>query len=134
VFASETETFGNVVLEALASGVPAVAVNRGGVTETVLPGRTGVLVPPNDLVAFADACVRLLENDDERLRLAGGARAAALSRNWTTILDGVLDVYARATSVARASGDEPTPGRAWNRPSRTSTVRRLAVEAGRRRA
>jgi len=132
VFASETETFGNVVLEALASGVPAVAVNRGGVTETVLPGRTGILVPPNDLVAFSDACVRLLENDDERLRLAEGARAAALSRNWTTILDGVLDVYGRASSVVRASGAETTTRRAWNRPPGTSTAHPLAGEALRR--
>lgn len=133
VFASETETFGNVVLEALASGVPAVAVNRGGVTETVVPGRTGALVPPNDLVAFSDACVRLLENEDERLRLADGARAEALSRNWTAILDGVLDIYGRATSVARASVDESTTRRAWDRPPGTSTAHPLALGAVRRR-
>ncbi len=133
VFASETETFGNVVLEALASGVPAVAVSRGGVTETVLPGRTGVLVPPKDIKAFSDTCVRLLENDDERRRLAGGARASALARNWTTILDGVLDIYERATSEARAMEDEQTPRRTWDGAPRPSTLQRLAVESGRRR-
>ncbi|MEX2465995.1 MAG: glycosyltransferase family 1 protein [Gemmatimonadota bacterium] len=104
VFASETETFGNVVLEALASGVPAVAVDRGGVTETVLPGRTGVLVPPRDPVAFAEACVTLLGNEDERLRLADGARSEALSRSWPVILDGVLESY-------RLSGGSPRPRR-----------------------
>jgi len=103
------------------------------VTETVVPGRTGILVPPNDLIAFSDACVQLLENEDERLRLAGGARAEALSRNWTAILDGVLDVYGRTTSVARALGDESTTRRAWDRPSGTSTTHPLALEAGRRR-
>lgn len=101
VFASETETFGNVVLEALASGVPAVAVNRGGVTETVLPGRTGALVPPNDIIAFSDACIRLLENEDERRRLAEGARSEALSRSWTAVLDGVLDAYERTRALSR---------------------------------
>lgn len=101
VFASETETFGNVVLEGLASGLPAVVVDRGGVKETVIPGRTGVRVTPNDPRAFAEGCIRLLEDDDERRRLALGARNEAMSRNWSTILDGVLDAYGRAAGARR---------------------------------
>lgn len=92
-FPSDTETFGNVVLEALASGVPAVVADRGGVRETVLPGRTGVRVPPLDSTAFADACIRLLSNDVERKRLAWGARKEALGRSWDAVLDGVLEGY-----------------------------------------
>jgi phosphatidylinositol alpha 1,6-mannosyltransferase len=107
VFASETETFGNVVLEALASGVPVVAVNRGGVMETVLPGRTGTLVPPSDVVAFSDACLRLLANEDERRRLAGGARSEALTRSWSAVLDGVLDSYDRARSWGEPASGRP---------------------------
>lgn len=93
VFASETETFGNVCLEALASGLPAVVVDKGGVRETVIPGRTGIRVPPGDVGAFAQACLRLLIDDEERLRLGEGAREEALSRNWSAILDVVLDAY-----------------------------------------
>lgn len=96
VFASETETFGNVCLEALTSGVPAVVADKGGVKETVIPGRTGMRVTPGDPAAFAEACVHLLENEPERLRLAEGARQEALSRNWPSILDVVLDAYAAA--------------------------------------
>jgi len=92
-FPSDTETFGNVVLEALASGVPAVVANRGGVRETVIPGRTGIRVPPLDADAFAEACIRLLANDMERRTLARGAREEALSRSWSAVLDGVLDGY-----------------------------------------
>ncbi|MGD2047528.1 MAG: glycosyltransferase family 1 protein [Gemmatimonadota bacterium] len=104
VFASDTETFGNVVLEAISSGVPAVTVDRGGVTETVIPGRTGVLVPPGDLDAFAGACIDLLRNEGRRRQLAAGARAEALTRRWDEILDGVLDGYAVAVGKP-----EPAP-------------------------
>lgn len=92
-FPSDTETFGNVVLEALASGVPAVVADRGGVRETVIPGRTGVRVPPLDSGAFAEACIRLLSNDVERRKLARGARAEALERSWAAVLDGVFQGY-----------------------------------------
>ena len=92
-FPSDTGTFGNVVLEALASGVPAVVADRGGVRETVKPGRTGIRVPPLDSMALADACVELLTNDMARRKLAGGARTEALGRRWDDILDGVLEGY-----------------------------------------
>jgi glycosyltransferase involved in cell wall biosynthesis len=103
VFASDTETFGNVVLEALASGVPAVVVDKGGVRETVVPGRTGVRVPVGDVAAFAEACVALLRDDALRAALARGAREEALSRRWKAILDGLLREYDAA--VASARGD-----------------------------
>jgi len=93
VFASDTETFGNVCLEALASGVPAVVADKGGVKETVIPGRTGIRATPGDPRAFADACVRLLLDDEERRRLAEGARREAVSRSWESILDGLLSEY-----------------------------------------
>jgi glycosyltransferase involved in cell wall biosynthesis len=96
VFASDTETFGNVVLEAAASGLPLVVVDRGGVRETAIPGRTGVRVPVGDLQGFAEACVALLRDDALRARLSRGARAEALSRQWDRTLDDVLDAYQEA--------------------------------------
>lgn len=102
VFASDTETFGNVCLEALSSGLPAIVADRGGVRETVIPGRTGIRVEPGDSGAFADACVHLLTHEDVRRRLASGARAEATSRSWSAILDDVLQAYAGA--LAREPG------------------------------
>jgi glycosyltransferase involved in cell wall biosynthesis len=78
-----SEAFGVAALEASASGVPVVASDVGGVPETVLAGRTGLLVPPGDPVALADACLRLI--DEPRLRAAMGeaGRRFVLSRyNW----------------------------------------------------
>jgi glycosyltransferase involved in cell wall biosynthesis len=123
VFASETETFGNVVLEALASGVPAVVVDRGGVTETVDPGRTGVRVPPRDVVAFAAACVELLGNEDERLRLADCARAEALSRSWPAVLDGVLGAW----DACRQASAKAPPARAAQTPVWNPTATPVAL-------
>lgn len=107
VFPSETETFGNVCLEALASGVPAVVADRGGVRETVIPGRTGVRVPPGDVQGFAEACARLLGDERERRRLAMGAREEALARRWDAVLDGVLDTYAESAAGRGVAGVAP---------------------------
>ncbi len=101
VFPSDTETFGNVVLEALASGLPAVVVNRGGVKETVIPGRTGLRVEPNDPEAFAEACIRLLRADDLRASLARGALEEARSRSWESIMDGLLQEYSAALAASQ---------------------------------
>jgi glycosyltransferase involved in cell wall biosynthesis len=92
-FPSDTETFGNVVTEALASGLPVVAPNKGGVVDSVLPGKTGVLVPPRDPEALAEAVVSLLRDDAELKTLARGARAHAEARSWPAILDRLLEDY-----------------------------------------
>ncbi|GMV06600.1 MAG: hypothetical protein AMXMBFR53_28760 [Gemmatimonadota bacterium] len=100
VFASDTETFGNVCLEALAAGLPAVVADKGGVKETVIPGRTGIRATPGDPRAFADACVRLLLDDEERRRLSEGAREEAVSRSWEAILDDLLAEYEGALAAS----------------------------------
>jgi glycosyltransferase involved in cell wall biosynthesis/predicted metal-dependent phosphoesterase TrpH len=81
VFPSATDTFGNVVLEAQASGVPVVVVNRGGPAEQVKPGINGCVVDPNDPEQMAEAIAGLLDDQDLRTRMgkAGRRRALALS-------------------------------------------------------
>ena len=95
VFPSDTETFGNAVLEAMASGVAPIVVDRGGVVELVEDGRTGRVVPAGDAEALATAIVELAADGDRRRRLAVAARPAALERDWERILDDVLDEYRR---------------------------------------
>jgi glycosyltransferase involved in cell wall biosynthesis len=62
----ESETFGVAAIEASASGVPVVASRVGGVPEAVIHEKTGLLVPPRDVDALSQACVRLI--DDAKLR------------------------------------------------------------------
>lgn len=71
------EPFGLVALEALACGVPVVASSVGGLREIVVDDECGILVPPGDSVALAQALLSLLKDEPRRLRLAEGARRRA---------------------------------------------------------
>ena len=73
VFPSTTDTFGNVVLEAQASGVPVIVTDQGGPRENILPSRTGFIVRGNDTESFLQS-IRLLVND---ARMAGRMGRAA---------------------------------------------------------
>ena len=96
-FSSLTETFGNVVLEAMASGLPVVAVRAGGVGDTVLPGRTGLLVESTDPASkLAEALIRLVDDHALRTKLAAQAREYALGQSWSAIMGGLRDRYLAA--------------------------------------
>ncbi|HEX3451586.1 MAG TPA: glycosyltransferase family 1 protein [Isosphaeraceae bacterium] len=96
-FSSLTETFGNVVLEAMASGLPVVAVRAGGVGETVRSGTTGILVEPADPPArMAAALLESIENREQRLTMAAAAREYALSQSWDAIMAGLRSRYEAA--------------------------------------
>lgn len=75
VLASVAEAFGLVLAEALYLGVPVVATRVGGIPEIVDDGVDGVLVPPGDSAALAQAVVELLRNPGRRAALAGAGRA-----------------------------------------------------------
>lgn len=106
VFPSTTETFGNVVLEAMASGLPAVVVDRGGPPDLVDEGVTGFIAPPNEPAALAERVRRLLRDRDLRARMGAAAVAAAADRDWSVINGRLLDSYAR---VARAKRERRGP-------------------------
>jgi glycosyltransferase involved in cell wall biosynthesis len=69
------------LLEAMRAGTPIVATRVGGVAEVVEHGVTGLLVPPGDAHALAEAIGRLLEDDAERVRLAGNGRRLVVERH-----------------------------------------------------
>jgi len=93
VFPSPTETFGMVVLEALASGTPAVTANSGGVKNIIKSGKTGITCEPGNAIEFTEAIVHLLKNDRLRRRFQFEARTYAMAQNWETIFEEMLWHY-----------------------------------------
>ena len=69
----------NVILEAMAMGLPVVSTRQSGIPEAVQDGRTGLLVPPRDARALADALAALLLDVDLRTRLGAAGRERAAS-------------------------------------------------------
>ncbi|KAF9880153.1 glycosyl transferase group 1 [Colletotrichum karsti] len=82
---SITETFGLVVLESMASGVPVVARDEGGPSDIIEDGRCGYLVQPDDLNAFVDKVMYLSKDRDCRQAMAVQARAKACDASWEKI-------------------------------------------------
>jgi glycosyltransferase involved in cell wall biosynthesis len=101
VLPSRSETYGMVVTEALARGVPVVAADVGGVPEAMGHGangaRPGVLVPPEDPAALCDVLRAWLEDAElrRRLRRAAYERRESLA-DWATTTTVIADVLARA--------------------------------------
>jgi glycosyltransferase involved in cell wall biosynthesis len=81
-FPSTTDTFGSVVLEALASGVPAVVSDRGGAGEVVADGETGLVTRARDVASFTGALWRLIEDRDLRTRMGRAGRRQAAHKSW----------------------------------------------------
>jgi phosphatidylinositol alpha 1,6-mannosyltransferase len=93
VFPSHTDTFGNVVLEALASGVPAIVTPDGGPKYIVQEAETGFVVPDED---FANA-VAVLARDRHRLnQMRYNAREYALGCSWDAVFHRVYEAYETA--------------------------------------
>jgi len=94
LFPSETETFGNVTLEAMASGIPTVCADAPGSRSLVEDGVTGFLCPPGEIAAFFDATASLVRSGGQRARMGAAARRAALAYDWTAIMNRLRADYA----------------------------------------
>ncbi|MFZ0301050.1 MAG: glycosyltransferase [Terracidiphilus sp.] len=90
VFPSHTDTFGNVVLEALASGVPAVVTPDGGPCTIIRDGVTGRIVPDDQFTATISGLLA----DRARLALMSqAARAYAITASWDSVFEGIYSAY-----------------------------------------
>lgn len=93
LFASLTETLGLVVLEAMSSGLPVIAVPAGGVADHLRDGVNGLACEPNDAAAMASAIVRLVLDRGRTRKLSAGARATAEALDWSHELDALDRSY-----------------------------------------
>ncbi|GAE27504.1 glycosyltransferase [Halalkalibacter wakoensis JCM 9140] len=93
LFPSSTETFGNVVLEAMASGLPVIGANAGGVQHLIQHGETGFLCEPKDQESFTRLTGRLLQSGYKRSAFSVRAREYALSYSWEEIFSDLVNSY-----------------------------------------
>jgi glycosyltransferase involved in cell wall biosynthesis len=91
LFASKTDTFGNVVLEALASGVPALVTNKGGPQFIVREGETGHVC--KDETAFAQRIIELREPSGKLETMRARARTQAEGASWDRVFGAVYRAY-----------------------------------------
>ena len=92
IFPSTTDTFGNVMLEAMASGVPVLAANVGPSRE-VVPPDTGWLATPGEADAFAQVLHATVHDRPDVVRRGLRAREVALARSWEAIWDALFSDY-----------------------------------------
>ena len=86
LFPSLTETYGNVVAEAMASGLPVVAYRSAAAAELVEHEQNGVVASPGDESAYIAAALWMLEADGRPAALSAAARQAMLPRNWGRVV------------------------------------------------
>ncbi len=106
VLPSRTETCGLVALEAMASGVAVVAADAGGFRESIVHGRSGFLVAPDDATGFAAEILSLVIAPQRRAEIATAAREAAIARDVAPENLALLQQYAGAAGIS-VSGAAP---------------------------
>jgi len=102
VFPSITETFGNVVLEAMASGLPVVAADAGGPSDIIQHEKTGLLIKPKDENAFYNAVATLIDDKNKTLRIQSAAHRYAVNQDWEQLSE-VL--FKRLEDLASSAGE-----------------------------
>lgn len=102
-FPSETETFGNVVVEAAASGLPSVVASAGAAHEHVIAGETGHVVDGKDPAAFAAALIGLLADPLRRTRMGAAARQHAQGYDLAQAVRSTVELYRRVAHVIEAA-------------------------------
>ncbi|MGH6924198.1 MAG: glycosyltransferase family 4 protein [Propylenella sp.] len=97
---STTETFGNVVLEAMASGLPVVSADAPSARAMLIDGATGLLCPPRDTEVYADRIMGLIDAPDIRQQIARAARQASKAFSWDAACESVVRAYVSARGTA----------------------------------
>lgn len=118
IFPSPTDTFGNVVLEAQASGVPAIVSDQGGPKFIIRDGETGLVAKNNR--GFLDATLQLMSQSELHHRMREAARELACRASWDAVFEQVYQAYEACRERAAAE-------KAVRKPAQASTVRSDAI-------
>lgn len=94
VFPSETDAYGNVPQEAMASGAPALVTDKGGPRHFVIDGVNGYIA--RDLNEFTSYCERLMDDRELLNRLKLSSREFAMTRSWDSVFETVYSAYSEA--------------------------------------
>jgi glycosyltransferase involved in cell wall biosynthesis len=93
VFPSDTETFGQVVQEAMASGLPVVGARSGGTLDLVREHKTGILFEPGVATDLRAQLRYLATHADKRIAMGQAGHAAAEQRSWPSVMGELIDYY-----------------------------------------
>jgi phosphatidylinositol alpha 1,6-mannosyltransferase len=102
VFPSRTDTFGNVVQEALASGVPSLVTDSGGPKTIVEDGVTGLVATSEE--EMCEQVLRLMRNPEERMAMGAAGRERMLPRRWDDVFQNMYQAYASVLQGGTAPG------------------------------
>lgn len=102
VFPSALETFGLVVVEAMAAGLPVVASRVGGVADVVREGVNGYTFESGDIEALVEGVRTIAASREQITQMGRAARAFAETQTWPAMMDEVVDLYARLIQQRRA--------------------------------
>jgi glycosyltransferase involved in cell wall biosynthesis len=94
VFPSSSETYGNVILEAMASGLPVVAPYAGGIKENLIHEQNGLAFKTGDAADMAQKIKMVLKDQNLRDRLAVNARKSIERKTWDSIFSELFNCYA----------------------------------------
>lgn len=124
VVPSHYEPFGLVAIESMASGTPVVASQVGGLQFTVVPEQTGLLAPPKDEAAFADAIDRILMNPEWRNHLGQvGRQRVEIAFSWESVASRLGQLYTKLMAKA------PVPAASTPIASTSSATKKTQVAA-----
>lgn len=107
------ESFGIVLLEALAAGIPIVASDIMGYRQVLTDNQDGLLVPPGEREGIVEACVKLLKDETTRKRLSRAGHVTAAHYDWVHIAEAVLSYYDELLLSRKSEPKRVTYSR-WN--------------------
>ena len=90
---SSTETFGNVILEAMASGLPVIGADSGGLKEIITHNRNGLKFKARHAGELADCMTELFENAGLRNYVKENGISFSRNRSWNRIIGGLIGIY-----------------------------------------